>query len=130
MTLVNVHLSNELSYDEASFIVKETVINDNPYVVLGDFSTVSAQNMDQRKELGGLQTVIPLGTSTGYTTGKIKCCDNILVNHLVQKRLTGNWGLVKEGLTHLAIPNGWSWGGATSAHCPLWIEIYINDPPL
>lgn len=130
LSFVNVHLSDELSYNEANDILKEVIVNENAFVVLGDFSNVTAQNMEQRKELGGLQAIVPLGTNTGYSNSKIKCSDNILVNSYTQKHLTGNWGLVKEGLTHLAIPNGWSWGGTTTTHCPLWIEIYINDPPL
>lgn len=130
ITLVNVRLPDELSYEDATGIVREVMLHENPFVVLGDFSNVSAQSMEQRKELGGLQAIMPLGSNTGYSGAKSKCSDNILVNGFVQKQLTGNWGLVKEGLTHLAIPNGWTWGGASSAHCPLWIEIYANEPPL
>lgn len=130
ITFANVQLPDDLSYNDANDIVKETIIDDSAFVVLGDLSNVTAQNMEQRKELGGLQAIMPLGSNTGYSSSKIRCTDNILINGSMKKRLTGNWGVVKEGLTHLAIPNGWTWGGAVSAHCPLWVEIYINDPPI
>lgn len=39
-------------------------------------------------------------------------------------RLCGYWGVVRQGLCHMAIPRGWSWGGPASEHCPVWIEVY------
>lgn len=38
--------------------------------------------------------------------------------------LTGNWGVVQEGLNHLAIPCGWGWGGVVSNHCPIYCDLY------
>ena len=34
--------------------------------------------------------------------------------------------MVKEGLTSPWIPDGWSWGGAVSDHCPVWVELYAD----
>jgi len=53
-------------------------------------------------------------------------------------KIPGQWGVVRQGLSHLAIPNGWTWGGMVSGHCPVWAEFYVqlnnNDelspPPL
>lgn len=39
----------------------------------------------------------------------------------------GHSGVICEGLNHLAIPDGWKWGGRVSEHCPVWAEIYISD---
>lgn len=39
---------------------------------------------------------------------------------------TGNSGVVRDGLTNALIPNGWSWGGVVSDHCPVWVEVYTN----
>lgn len=39
-------------------------------------------------------------------------------------RLCGYWGIVRQGLCHMAIPNGWSWGGPVSEHCAVWVEVY------
>lgn len=35
-------------------------------------------------------------------------------------------GVVRQGLTHLAIPYSWSWGGPASEHCPVWCELYVE----
>jgi hypothetical protein len=40
--------------------------------------------------------------------------------------LIGNSGVVREGLTNPLIPNGWSWGGVVSDHCPVWVELYTG----
>ncbi|KAG6464472.1 hypothetical protein O3G_MSEX014536 [Manduca sexta] len=41
--------------------------------------------------------------------------------------LNGHAGAIKTGLSHLAIPRGWSWGGPASPFCPIWAEIKIPD---
>lgn len=38
----------------------------------------------------------------------------------------GYSGVVRCGLTHLAIPHGWHWGGSASPHCPVWAE-FLTD---
>jgi len=49
-----------------------------------------------------------------------------LTNKCGQSQLTGVWGVVRQGLTHLAIPWGWNWGGPASTHCPVWAELYAS----
>ncbi|XP_075991915.1 endonuclease/exonuclease/phosphatase family domain-containing protein 1-like isoform X2 [Anticarsia gemmatalis] len=39
----------------------------------------------------------------------------------------GHSGAIKTGLSHLAIPRGWSWGGPASPYCPIWAEIKVPD---
>lgn len=39
-------------------------------------------------------------------------------------KLCGYWGVVRQGLCHMAIPKGYTWGGSVSQHCPVWIEMY------
>lgn len=39
-------------------------------------------------------------------------------------KLTGHYGIIRQGLCHMAIPRNWLWGGPVSEHCPIWIEIY------
>ncbi|XP_014360901.2 endonuclease/exonuclease/phosphatase family domain-containing protein 1 [Papilio machaon] len=39
----------------------------------------------------------------------------------------GHAAAIRSGLSHLAIPRGWSWGGPASPHCPVWAEINIPD---
>lgn len=40
----------------------------------------------------------------------------------------GHFSVVRAGLSHLAIPHGWRWGGLVSAHCPVWCEMYSCPP--
>lgn len=39
-------------------------------------------------------------------------------------KLCGYYGVVRQGMCHMAIPRGWIWGGPVSEHCPVWVEIY------
>lgn len=39
----------------------------------------------------------------------------------------GESGYVEEGLSHLAIPKGWSWGGQASSYGPLWCTFYNSS---
>lgn len=38
----------------------------------------------------------------------------------------GVHGVVRQGLSHLAIPRGWTWGGFVSDHCPVWCELFTD----
>lgn len=50
----------------------------------------------------------------------------ILGNNTARAQLTGVSGIVRDGLSHLAIPAGWNWGGEVSSHLPVWTEIFVN----
>lgn len=45
------------------------------------------------------------------------------------KIFTGSCGVVSQGLSHLAIPKGWQWGGTVSDHYPVWSEMYTEHAP-
>lgn len=51
---------------------------------------------------------------------------NILGNVGAQSQFTGISGVVKEGLSHLAIPSGWNWGGEVSPYYPVWAEFFVT----
>lgn len=34
--------------------------------------------------------------------------------------------MVRQGLTNPWIPDGWSWGGVVSDHCPIWVEYFVD----
>lgn len=63
---------------------------------------------------------------TGNRKSKTQNVSNILFNSKVDIQRTGASGIIKQGLTHLAIPNGWSWGGSVSPYNPIWIELFVN----
>lgn len=128
--ILNVQITETLTYEVVDETLKEVFHETDCVILLGDFTNMHVKCVEHHKEIGGLQAVLPFGTNTTSLGVKTKYSDNILVNKSAQKQQTGNWGIVKEGLTHLAIPNGWSWGGTVSPHCPLWAEFYIQEPPL
>lgn len=50
--------------------------------------------------------------------------DDSSAKDAAETKLCGYWGVVKQGLCHMAIPRGYTWGGAASEHCPVWVEMY------
>ena len=40
-----------------------------------------------------------------------------------KKSYSGSFGVIRDGLTHILIPNGWSWNGPVSMFCPIWVEF-------
>ncbi|CAL1281180.1 unnamed protein product [Larinioides sclopetarius] len=47
----------------------------------------------------------------------------------VRKIFSGRSGVITNGLSHLAIPDGWKWGGSVSKHFPVWAEIFTEEEP-
>lgn len=64
------------------------------------------------------------GRSVGI--GPPRFADNVLLGGAAKLQYTGVSGVVRQGLTHMAIPRGWSWGGPASEHCPVWCEVYVR----
>lgn len=81
--------------------------------------------------MGNLKPVFSQNSSTTFVhppaSGSSFHTANILYNPRVLKQLTGVSGVVKQGLVHLAIPNGWSWGGPASHYCPIYVELFANS---
>jgi exonuclease III len=38
----------------------------------------------------------------------------------------GNSGVIRDKLSSMWIPAGWTWGGLVSDHCPIWIEFDLS----
>ncbi|KAF2897740.1 hypothetical protein ILUMI_08436 [Ignelater luminosus] len=130
LSLLNVYLpSHEL--DNLEQKLKQAVGGeDSVLFLMGDFTNISKKAIDETGEIAGFQAVLPFTINTNCLSVKssINCrfSDNILTNKGGQSQLTGVWGVVRQGLTHLAIPWGWNWGGPASTHCPVWAEIYAS----
>lgn len=69
---------------------------------------------------------IPNNSKTCGEKTKRPIVSNILFNSMLDKQRTGASGIIKQGLSHLAIPNGWSWGGLASPYSPVWIELFVD----
>ncbi|XP_046652160.1 endonuclease/exonuclease/phosphatase family domain-containing protein 1-like [Daphnia pulicaria] len=79
----------------------------------------------------GYRPVVPKGESTCYLQRKSEATkeiySNVLVSRYSQKGLTGSCGVIRNGLTHILIPNGWSWNGPVSMFCPIWVEFKEDE---
>lgn len=80
--------------------------------------------------------VIPLSTNTSsmsinpHHSLTLRYTDNIFLSKSANSIYTGVGSVVRQGLTHMAIPRGWSWGGPASEHCPVWCELYTDNEPV
>lgn len=80
--------------------------------------------------------VLPILTNTSsmsinpHHSQTLRYSDNIFLSPGARALYTGVGGTVRQGLTHMAIPRGWTWGGPASEHCPAWCEIHTQyDKP-
>ncbi|XP_041096243.1 endonuclease/exonuclease/phosphatase family domain-containing protein 1-like [Polyodon spathula] len=76
-----------------------------------------------------LEPLVPADCSTELTRrggegeGSLQ---NIWASHTARDSYTGRWGVIRLGLSSPWIPDGWSWGGIVSTHCPVWVELYMK----
>ncbi|XP_022241052.1 endonuclease/exonuclease/phosphatase family domain-containing protein 1-like isoform X1 [Limulus polyphemus] len=69
--------------------------------------------------------LIPVNTVTNLKTKEQD--SHCWANDEFKRSFTGHWGVVHDGLCHPAIPNGWMLGGLISWHCPVWVEMYVQN---
>ncbi|KAL9975251.1 hypothetical protein ACROYT_G012390 [Oculina patagonica] len=99
-------------------------------MILGDFNLGPDEEEFNAMQKGGLENLIPGSTFTNISTKNMegsKNYDNIWISkHAKLHHFTGQAGVVREGLTHPSIPDGWRWNGLVSDHCPVWAEFYCD----
>lgn len=99
-------------------------------MVLGDFNLGPEEEEFDAMKKGGLENLIPGSTFTNISVKNMKGSknyDNIWISkHAKLHHFTGQAGVVREGLTHPSIPDGWRWNGVVSDHCPVWAEFYCD----
>ncbi|XP_014272434.1 endonuclease/exonuclease/phosphatase family domain-containing protein 1 isoform X1 [Halyomorpha halys] len=91
-----------------------------PFLVVGDLSHIIEDN----SSLPNYVCLLP-GTKTNVNTSIKTSFNNIYIKESEISKFTGVSGIILEGLRHLAIPDGWAWGGPVSHHAPLWGQIRI-----
>ncbi|CAH0557116.1 unnamed protein product [Brassicogethes aeneus] len=130
---INLQLVNMVLFQEADIPLienkfKEFLTEDRMVVLLVDSSTI--QNPDNFISIESMKPVLPVNTNTNYITSKSELSfhrSNIFTSKKVQDHLTNFSGVIRHGITHLSIPNGWAWGGPVSPHCPLWTELFLSS---
>ncbi|XP_075214152.1 endonuclease/exonuclease/phosphatase family domain-containing protein 1-like [Lycorma delicatula] len=116
VSILNAHV-----LEDCELHLNKMLQSGHPAILLGDFSPLP----DADFSADGYTRVLPAPTITNsIPTGKINFADNIFLQKSIITRYTGVSGVVRQGLTHLGIPRGWSWGGPASEHCPVWCELY------
>ncbi|XP_061197033.1 endonuclease/exonuclease/phosphatase family domain-containing protein 1-like [Saccostrea echinata] len=109
--------------------IEEHYPGEKDIILLGDFNLEpDLEDFDCLRERG-YTNAIPVGAYTNISNKNLKgsrTYDHIWITKETKSVATGNSGVVREGLTNALIPNGWSWGGVVSDHCPVWVELYTS----
>lgn len=103
--------------------LRERLVTERNIILLGDFGMNSDDDAFDILRENSYSNVVPPDTVTSVSSDSL-CYDNIWLNPCINALNTGHWGIVNEGLSHLAIPLGWGWGGTVSDHCPLYCDLY------
>uniref|UniRef100_A0A1B6CQC6 Endonuclease/exonuclease/phosphatase family domain-containing protein 1 n=3 Tax=Clastoptera arizonana TaxID=38151 RepID=A0A1B6CQC6_9HEMI len=118
VTILNIHYTKEGKIQEYIKLIQ----NMKPDIILGDFTKLQ----DTELELEDFTRIFSKPTFTNsINSNVVQFRDNIFLNKCVLSKYSGISGVVRQGLEHLAIPRGWSWGGPASEHCPIWCELYV-----
>ncbi|XP_043217371.1 endonuclease/exonuclease/phosphatase family domain-containing protein 1-like [Amphibalanus amphitrite] len=99
-------------------------------LVMGDFSRAPDDSAFEVLRRHKFHPVVPEGVTTNVTGSPgdpaANRFSNIWMTEHTEAAFTGHYSVVRTGLSHLAIPHGWRWGGVVSAHCPVWCEMYSS----
>ncbi|XP_057653342.1 endonuclease/exonuclease/phosphatase family domain-containing protein 1-like [Diorhabda carinulata] len=129
LQLVNLMLHKSTNIDFLDQKFKELTSESDLLLVFIDFTGIRTMT-DDYCTIGNLKAAFSTNTNTTFVNpipGSNAHTANILYNSKMGKQLTGMTSVIKQGLIHLAIPNGWSWGGPASPYCPLYAELYTNS---
>ncbi|XP_011310028.1 endonuclease/exonuclease/phosphatase family domain-containing protein 1 [Fopius arisanus] len=114
LTIINVQMHGP---DDMKII--ERFLDAKNSIFLGDFSWT-----DDTTNCSGN---IMIDTNTAVNSDKYFYKDRIIWREDSSKLFdTGLHRVVRQGLMHLGIPQGWRWGGPASDHCPVWCEIFTE----
>lgn len=98
-------------------------------IMLGDFNLAPDKGDFDCLRDRQYTNCIPAGHFTNISNNNMKgsqTYDHIWISEQSKQVFTGYSGVIRDGLSSPWIPNGWSWGGLISDHCPVWAEFYSN----
>lgn len=128
LQLVNLMLNKHADVKALNRKISELVSEGDMVLVFVDLSLIDKP--EEFLSVENLKPTFSASTNTNFIYPKLPTSihntTNILHNSKLQQQLTGMKGIVRHGLTHLAIPNGWTWGGPVSPFCPVWVEVFVG----
>ncbi|XP_013133927.1 PREDICTED: endonuclease/exonuclease/phosphatase family domain-containing protein 1-like [Papilio polytes] len=93
-----------------------------PLFFAGDF-----HRWDNVHLLKNCESVLDESVPTKVDAASDGHCAILAAGGVASSGCNGHAAAIRSGLSHLAIPRGWSWGGPASPHCPLWTELNVPD---
>ena len=110
--------------------IMERVKNENDVIIVGDFNMEPDQKEFDVLRNAGFSHVVPETVPTNISTKNMKgsrSYDNIWLNESASLLYSNQFKVVRNGMTNPWIPDGWSWGGVASDHCPVWAEFFTDQ---
>uniref|UniRef100_H2Y0B7 Endonuclease/exonuclease/phosphatase family domain-containing protein 1 n=1 Tax=Ciona intestinalis TaxID=7719 RepID=H2Y0B7_CIOIN len=142
LVLVNLHMEDDASDDLMRFgenvkdlpeildaVDHHLDEEEKVVVILGDFSVGPDETEFEALGAKSYKPVIPCNVPTNINRKDMKgsrCRDNLWLNQSATALYTSEWKVVRNGLTNPWIPDGWSWGGVVSDHCPAWVQLFVD----
>ncbi|KAL4233991.1 Endonuclease/exonuclease/phosphatase domain-containing protein 1 [Mactra antiquata] len=109
--------------------IQDQLPGEKDIILLGDFNlSPNTKDFDDMRNQG-YDNCISENLYTNISNANMKgskTYDNIWISKHTKEVFTGHSDVIREGLTSPWIPNGWSWGGVVSDHCPVWAQIYTG----
>ncbi|XP_068620969.1 endonuclease/exonuclease/phosphatase family domain-containing protein 1-like [Battus philenor] len=93
-----------------------------PLILVGEF-----QRLDNVQLLKSCESLLDESIVTTVDASVAGQSAILCAGSVSNSSLNGHCGAIKSGLSHLAIPRGWSWGGPASPYCPIWVEMNVPD---
>ena len=110
--------------------IMERLKNEKDIIIVGDFNLEPNEKQFDVLRGEGFTHVVSETVPTNISTKNMKgsrCYDNIWLSESSCSMYTNNYKVVRSGMTNPWIPDGWSWGGVASDHCPVWAEFYTDQ---
>lgn len=109
--------------------LKSQVPKEKDIIILGDFNLEPNKLEFDVLRQNNFTAVVPETTPTNISTKNLagsRCFDNMWLSKSACTAFTNQWKVIRTGLTSPWIPDGWSWGGVVSDHCPVLSEFFTD----
>ncbi|CAF0788363.1 unnamed protein product [Adineta steineri] len=133
LVFVNIHLErrrlddNEIKALSVLIQAMKNTIKQKHIIIFGDFNNVpTAPEFQALVACNYSYTIQENKDVSPKTTQGSTCVHNIWLSEEAKALSTGNSGVIRDNLTSLWIPSGWTWGGLVSDHCPIWTEFDLS----